>query len=96
MGGTQRLTRAVGKSRAMEMILTGARVSAGEAARIGLISRSVPAAELMDEVLRVAGKIARYSRPAVAKAKECVNNAFEGSLSGTFTLLNTSFAYIYL
>lgn len=81
MGGTQRLTRAVGKSRAMEMILTGARVSAAEAARMGLVSRAVPAAELMDEARRVAGKIAQYSPPAVAKAKECVNAAFEGSLS---------------
>lgn len=82
MGGTQRLTRAVGKSRAMEMILTGARVSAGEAARIGLISRAVPAADLMDEVRRVAGKIAQYSTPAVAKAKECINASFESHLSG--------------
>ena len=81
MGGTQRLTRAVGKSRAMEMILTGARVSAGEATRMGLISRAVPAAELMNEVQKIAGKIAKYSSPAVAKAKECVNAAFEGSLS---------------
>ncbi len=82
MGGTQRLTRAVGKSRAMEMILTGARVGAGEAARIGLISRVVPAAELMTEVRKVARKIAGYSGPAVGKAKECVNAAFEGSLTG--------------
>lgn len=95
MGGTQRLTRAVGKSRAMEMILTGARVSAGEAARIGLISRTVPAAELMDEVRQLASKIARYSGPAVAKAKECVNLAFEGSLSGTFRRMNTFYYYKY-
>ena len=81
MGGTQRLTAAVGKSRAMEMILTGARVGAGEAARIGLISRAVPAAELMEEVRTVAAKIASYSRPVVAKAKETINFAFEGSLS---------------
>lgn len=81
MGGTQRLTRAVGKSRAMEMILTGARVGAGEAARIGLISRVVPAADLMTEVRKVAAKIAEYSGPVIGKAKECVNAAFEGSLS---------------
>ena len=82
MGGTQRLTRAVGKSRAMEIILTGARVSANEAARIGLVSRAVPAAELMQEVRHVAKKIAQNSMPAVAKAKECVNASFEGSLAG--------------
>lgn len=81
MGATQRLTRAVGKSRAMEMILTGARVSANEAAKIGLISRAVPAAELMSEVKVVAGKIAEHSVPVVAKSKEAINAAFEGSLS---------------
>lgn len=81
MGGTQRLTRAVGKSRAMEMILTGARVSAGEAAKIGLVSRTVPAGELMAEVNKIAAKIAQYSAPVVAKAKDCVNAAYEGSLT---------------
>lgn len=81
MGGTQRLTRAVGKSRAMELILTGARVSASEAAKMGLISRAVPAAELKEEVNRVASKIASYSMPVVSKAKECVNVAFEMGLA---------------
>jgi enoyl-CoA hydratase len=81
MGGTQRLTRAVGKSRAMELILTGARISAAEAAKMGLISRAVPAEELVDEVRRVAAKIAQYSTPVVGKAKECVNAAFEMGLA---------------
>lgn len=80
MGGTQRLTHAVGKSRAMEMILTGARISATEAAAIGLISRTVPADQLMTETRKVAGKIAEYSTPVVAMAKECVNEAFEVGL----------------
>lgn len=65
----------------MEMILTGARVSANEAAKIGLVSRVVPADQLMEEARRVAAKIAEYSSPVVAKAKECVNTAFEGSLA---------------
>lgn len=81
MGGTQRLTKAVGKSRAMELILTGARVSASEAAKMGLISRAVPAHELRDEVHRVASKIASYSLPVISKAKECVNASFEMSLN---------------
>ncbi|GAB4818517.1 hypothetical protein N2152v2_005563 [Parachlorella kessleri] len=80
MGGTQRLTRAVGKSRAMEMILTGARISAAEAAKIGLISRVVPQDELLPEVKKVAQKIAEYSLPVVSKAKEAVNIAHEMSL----------------
>ncbi|KAL4444220.1 hypothetical protein ABPG75_011957 [Micractinium tetrahymenae] len=81
MGGTQRLTRAVGKSRAMEMILTGARISAQEAVKIGLASRAVPAAELMDEARKVAKRIAEHSTPVVAKAKECVLVAQEQGLN---------------
>jgi enoyl-CoA hydratase len=81
MGATQRLTRAVGKSRAMEMILTGARVSAQEASKIGLISRTVPTKELIPEARKLAGKIAAFSAPVTAKAKECINAAFEGNLA---------------
>jgi enoyl-CoA hydratase/carnithine racemase len=81
MGGTQRLARAVGKSRAMEMILTGARVGAEEAARMGLVSRVVPVAELLGEARRVGAKIAQFSAPVVAKAKECVALAFEVGLA---------------
>jgi len=79
-GGTQRLTRAVGKAKAMEMILTGRRIGAEEAERAGLVARVVPAAALMDEALALAGRIAALSRPVVALAKEAVNRAFEGTL----------------
>lgn len=80
-GGTQRLTRAVGKSKAMEMILSGRPMFAEEAERCGLVSRVVPLAELQQEALALAGKIAGFSQPVVALAKECVNRAFESSLA---------------
>jgi len=80
-GGTQRLTRAVGKAKAMEMCLTGRMMDAAEAERSGLVSRIVPAAELVDEALKVAGKIAAMSRPAVLMAKEAVNRAYETTLA---------------
>jgi len=80
-GGTQRLTRAVGKSKAMEMVLTGRRMTAQEAERAGLVSRVVPATELLDEAVKVAERIASLSRPAVAMAKDAVNRAFETTLS---------------
>jgi enoyl-CoA hydratase len=80
-GGTQRLTRAVGKAKAMEMCLTGRMMDAAEAERSGLVSRVVPAADLLDEALKVAGKIAAMSRPAVLMAKEAVNRAYETTLA---------------
>jgi len=80
-GGTQRLTRFVGKSKAMDMCLTGRMMDAGEAERAGLVSRVVPAAELMDEVLKVAERIADMSRPIVMLAKESVNRAYETTLA---------------
>ena len=80
-GGTQRLTRAVGKSKAMEMILTGRMMDAAEAERSGLVSRIVPAGELVDEAMKVAERIAALSRPAVAMAKDAVNRAFETTLT---------------
>jgi enoyl-CoA hydratase len=80
-GGTQRLTRFVGKSKAMEMCLTGRMMDAAEAERAGLVSRVVPAAELMDEAIKTAAKIAGLSRPIVMMAKESVNRAYETTLS---------------
>jgi len=81
IGGTQRLTRAVGKSKAMDMCLTGRMMDATEAERSGLVSRVVPADRLMEEVMAAAEKIAAMSRPAAAMAKEAINRAFETPLS---------------
>ena len=80
-GGTQRLTRAVGKSKAMEMCLTGRMMDAAEAERAGLVSRVVPVAELVDEAVKAASKIAALSRPIVMLCKESVNAAFETTLA---------------
>lgn len=81
MGGTQRLPRAVGKAKAMDLILTGRMMDAAEAERAGLVARIVPAGDLMEEALAVARKIASFSRPIVMMAKEAVNRAFEAPLS---------------
>jgi enoyl-CoA hydratase len=81
MGGSQRLTRAVGKSKAMDMCLTGRMMDAAEAERSGLVSRVVPADKLLDEALTAAAKIAEFSLPSVMMAKEAVNRAFETTLS---------------
>ncbi|MEI8157170.1 MAG: enoyl-CoA hydratase [Burkholderiales bacterium] len=80
-GGTQRLPRAVGKSKAMDMALTGRMMDATEAERAGLVSRVVPQDKLMDEVLGAALLICSFSQLATMAAKETVNRAFEGSLS---------------
>jgi enoyl-CoA hydratase len=80
-GGSQRLTRAVGKSKAMEMILTGRMMDAAEAERSNLVCRVVPAAELVAEAVKIGAKIASLSAPSVAMAKEAVNAAFEGTLT---------------
>jgi enoyl-CoA hydratase len=80
-GGTQRLTRFVGKAKAMDMVLTGRMMDAAEAERSGLVSRVVPAERLLDEALAVAAKIAEMSRPAVLMAKEAVNRAYETTLT---------------
>ncbi|MCB8748603.1 enoyl-CoA hydratase [Rhodoferax sp. U2-2l] len=80
-GGTQRLPRAVGKAKAMDMALTGRMMDAVEAERAGLVSRVVPLDKLMDEALGAALMISEFSQIAVMAAKESVNRAFEGSLS---------------
>jgi enoyl-CoA hydratase len=80
-GGSQRLTHAVGKAKAMEMCLTGRMMGADEAERAGLVSRIVPAAELVAEAVKTAQTIAEMSRPAAMMVKEAVNRAFETGLS---------------
>jgi len=80
LGGTQRLARAVGKAKAMEMCLTGRFMDAAEAERAGLVSRVVPAKDLMRDATETAGKIAEKSPLAVRAAKEAVNQAFESTL----------------
>jgi enoyl-CoA hydratase len=81
IGGTQRLTRAVGKAKAMDLILTGRMMDAEEAERAGLVARVVPPASLLDEAIKVADTIASMSLPSVLGAKEAVNRAFETSLA---------------
>lgn len=80
-GGTQRLTRAVGKSKAMEMCLTGRMMDAEEAERAGLVTRIVPGDKLLEEAMETATKIAKMSRPSAYMAKEAVNAAFETTLA---------------
>jgi enoyl-CoA hydratase len=80
-GGTQRLPRAVGKAKAMDMVLSARMMEAGEAERVGLVSRVVPADKLIGEALAVATQIASFSLPSVMMAKEAVNRAFESPLA---------------
>ena len=80
-GGTQRLPRAVGKAKAMDLCLTARMMDAAEAERAGLVSRVVPNDKLMEEAMAVAEKIANYSLPAVMMVKEAVNRAYETTLS---------------
>src|SRR5712675_1810031 len=81
IGGTQRLTHAVGKAKAMDLILTGRMMDATEAERAGLVSRVVPADKLIDEALAAAERIAEFSLPSVMMAKEAVNRAYESPLA---------------
>jgi enoyl-CoA hydratase len=81
IGGTQRLTRAVGKSKAMEMNLTGRMMDAAEAERANLVARVVPLASLMDEAMKTAEAIASMSLPSVLLAKESVNRSYETTLA---------------
>lgn len=80
-GGTQRLIRAVGKSKAMEMILTAERMSAEEMRAYGLVARVVPSDKLVDTAVEMAGKIAAFSKPVIAMAKEAVNASYEMTLA---------------
>jgi len=80
-GGTQRLTRAVGKAKAMELCLTGRRMKADEAERAGLVARVVPLAELQAEAMKTAEKIASMSRPIAMLTKEAITRAFETTLA---------------
>lgn len=80
IGGTQRLTRAIGKSKAMEMVLTGNFIDAHQAEKAGLVCRVVPEDQLLDSAMEMAKKIASFSKPVVAMAKEMVNTAFETTL----------------
>lgn len=81
MGGSQRMARSIGKAKAMDMVLTGRMMGAEEAERCGLVSRIVPAADLMDEAVKAAETIAGYGKPSTMVAKEAVDRAFEGSLA---------------
>ncbi len=81
MGGSQRLTRFVGKSKAMDMCLTGRQMDAAEAERAGLVSRIVPAADVVEEALKAAEKIASFSLPAVMMTKEAINRSYETTLA---------------
>lgn len=72
-GGTQRLTKAIGKSKAMEMILTGNRMSAQDAERAGLVSRVLPVSEVLNEAVKLGEKIAGFSKIAIGMAKEAIN-----------------------
>jgi len=81
LGGTQRLARAIGKAKAMDLCLTGRSLTAEEAERVGLVSRIIPAAALLDEALAVAQRIASMSRPASRAVKDAINEAFERPLS---------------
>ena len=80
-GGTQRLPRAVGKAKAMDLVLTGRMMDVAEAERAGLVSRVVPADKLLDEALSAAAAICALSAPSLMMAKECVNRAYEGTLN---------------
>jgi enoyl-CoA hydratase len=80
-GGTQRLTRFVGKSKAMEMVLTGNMIGADEAKACGLVSQVYPAADLVDEAVRMGAKIASYSQPIISMAKQAVNASYETTLA---------------
>jgi len=94
-GGTQRLPRAVGKAKAMDLILTGRMMDADEAERSGLVARVVPLDRLLDEAMQAAETIASYSLPSVIMAKECVNTAYEGTLAETIMYERRNFHALF-
>src|SRR5580700_1219405 len=95
IGATQRLPRALGKAKAMDLILSGRMMDAAEAERAGLVARVVPAASLMDEALKVAETIATMSLPALIAAKEAVNRAFESPLAEGLRFERRLFAVLF-
>ena len=95
IGGSQRLTRFIGKSKAMDMILTGRFMDAAEAERSGLVSRVVPAAKLIPEAIGAAKKIAEKSTISIMVAKECVDRAYETTLSEGILFERRSFASLF-
>ncbi len=94
-GGTQRLTRAIGKAKAMDLCLTGRMMDAEEAERAGLVSRIVPASDLLDEAMKVAKSVASMSRPSTLICKESVNRAFETTLSEGITFERRMFHALF-
>jgi enoyl-CoA hydratase len=94
-GGTQRLPRAISKAKAMDMVLTARMMDAAEAERAGLVSRVVPAAELLDTAIAAAETICSYSGPSVMMAKECVNRAFESPLAEGILFERRSFHAVF-
>jgi enoyl-CoA hydratase len=95
IGATQRLPRAIGKAKAMDLILTGRMMDAAEAERAGLVARVVPAASLMEEAYKVAETIAAMSLPALMAAKDAVNRAFETPLAEGFRFERRLFATLF-
>jgi enoyl-CoA hydratase len=94
-GGTQRLPRAVGKSKAMDLVLTGRTMDAAEAERAGLVSRVVPADKLLEETLAAAAQVAEFPLQAVMAAKEAINRAFEGPLAEGMLFERRSFHALF-
>jgi enoyl-CoA hydratase len=94
-GGTQRLPRAVGKAKAMDLVLTGRMMDAVEAERAGLVARIVPADRLLEEAIGAAEVIASKSLPSVMMAKECVNRAFESSLAESLLFEHRNFHALF-
>ena len=94
-GGTQRLPRAVGKAKAMDLVLTGRMMDADEAERCGLVARVVAQDRLLEEAMEAAATIASYSLPSVIMAKECVNAADEGNLNETLMFERRNFHALF-